>query len=63
MPCRAADNGPELRGRALDAWADDNGVQLYFIDPGKLTQNAYIESFNGRFRPSRQIAPRSPAGS
>lgn len=44
------DNGPELRGRALDGWADDHGVQLYFIDPGKPTQNAYIESFNGRFR-------------
>ena len=28
------DNGPELRGRALDGWADDHGVQLYFIDPG-----------------------------
>ena len=44
------DNGPELRGRALDQWAHDKGVQLYFIDPGKPTQNAYIESFNGRFR-------------
>ena len=44
------DNGPELRGRALDGWAYDHGVQLYFIDPGKPTQNAYIESFNGRFR-------------
>ena len=44
------DSGPELRGRALDGWADDHGVQLYFIDPGKPTQNAYIESFNGRFR-------------
>lgn len=44
------DNGPELRGRAMDGWADDHGVQLYFIDPGKPTQNAYIESFNGRFR-------------
>ncbi len=44
------DNGPEFRGRALDGWADDHGVQLYFIDPGKPTQNPYIESFNGRFR-------------
>ena len=44
------DNGPELRGRALDAWASANDVELYFIDPGKPTQNAYIESFNGRFR-------------
>lgn len=44
------DNGPELCGRALDAWADDNGVQLCFIDPGKPAQNACIESFNGRFR-------------
>lgn len=44
------DNGPELRGRALDGWAHDHGVELYFIDPGKPTQNAYIESFNGRLR-------------
>ena len=44
------DNGPDLRGRALDAWAGENGVQLYFIDPGKPTQNAYLESFNGQFR-------------
>ena len=55
------DNGPELRGRALDGWADDNGVQLYFIDPGKPTQNAYIESFNGRFSPSQGCFA-SPAG-
>lgn len=44
------DNGPELRGRVLEAWAWRRGVQLYFIDPGKPVQNAYIESFNGRFR-------------
>lgn len=44
------DNGPELRGRALEAWAWDRGVKLFFIDPGKPVQNAYIESFNGRFR-------------
>lgn len=44
------DNGPELRGRELDRWAHDHGVKLFFMDPGKPTQNASIESFNGRFR-------------
>jgi len=44
------DNGPELRGHELGRWAHDHGVELYFIDPGKPVQNAYIESFNGRFR-------------
>ena len=44
------DNGPEFIGKALDAWAWARGVRLHFIDPGKPIQNAYIESFNGRFR-------------
>jgi putative transposase len=44
------DNGPEFIGKALDAWAWARGVRLHFIDPGKPVQNAYIESFNGRFR-------------
>src|SRR4051794_41908595 len=44
------DNGPELRGRDLDRWAHENGVRLFFIDPGKPMQNGSIESFNGRFR-------------
>src|SRR5918999_787733 len=44
------DNGPELRGRELDRWACENGVRLFFIDPGKPMQNGSIESFNGRFR-------------
>jgi putative transposase len=44
------DNGPELTSRALDAWAYRNGVELRFIQPGKPMQNAYVESFNGRFR-------------
>jgi putative transposase len=30
----------------VDGWADDQGVQLYFIDSGQPIQNAYIESFN-----------------
>jgi putative transposase len=44
------DNGPELTSRALDQWAYERGVELRFIDPGKPVQNAFIESFNGRFR-------------
>lgn len=45
-----SDNGPEFAGNALDAWAYRTGVKLDFIQPGKPTQNAYCESFNGRFR-------------
>ncbi len=44
------DNGPEFAGKALDEWAYSRGLQLRFIQPGKPQQNAYIESFNGKFR-------------
>jgi putative transposase len=44
------DNGPEFIGRALDAWTYAQGVTLRFIRPGKPIENAYIESFNGKFR-------------
>jgi putative transposase len=44
------DNGPEFISKALDAWAYQNGVQLEFSRPGKPTDNAFAESFNGRFR-------------
>ncbi|GAB3756102.1 hypothetical protein GCM10028795_28990 [Lysobacter olei] len=44
------DQGPEFTGRALDQWAAANDVRLMLIQPGKPTQNAYIESFNGKFR-------------
>ena len=44
------DHGPEFEGQVLDAWAYQNGVVLNFIRPGKPVENAYIESFNGRFR-------------
>jgi putative transposase len=46
----AIDNGPEFISKALDAWAYHNGVQLEFSRPGKPTDNAFVESFNGRFR-------------
>jgi len=44
------DNGPEFTSRRLDQWAYLNGVKLDFSRPGKPTDNAFIESFNGRFR-------------
>jgi putative transposase len=44
------DNGPEFAGRTLDRWAYQRGVRLHFIDPGKPVQNAFVESFNGKFR-------------
>ncbi|MNK99004.1 IS2 transposase TnpB [compost metagenome] len=44
------DNGPEFAGKALDTWSYERGVALLFIRPGKPIENAFIESFNGRFR-------------
>ena len=44
------DNGPEFASKAVDQWAAKRGVSLRFIDPGKPMQNAFIESFNGKFR-------------
>jgi putative transposase len=44
------DNGPEFTSRALDQWAYLNKVELDFSRPGKPTDNAFIESFNGKLR-------------
>ena len=44
------DNGKEFCSRAMLTWAYARSVQLFLIEPGKPNQNAYIESFNGRFR-------------
>jgi putative transposase len=44
------DNGPEFDGQVLDKWSYRTGVCLSFIRPGKPNENAYIESFNGKFR-------------
>ncbi len=44
------DQGTEFVSRDLDLWAYQRGVTLDFSRPGKPTDNAFIEAFNGRFR-------------
>ena len=48
--CLRVDNGPEHIATVLERWADEHDVELLFIEPGKPTQNAFIESFNARVR-------------
>ena len=44
------DHGPEFTSALFGAWCESNGVHLEFIQPGKPSQNAYIERFNGSYR-------------
>jgi len=44
------DNGPEGTSKAMFEWSERTGVGLRFIEPGKPVQNAFVESFNGKFR-------------
>ena len=44
------DNGPELISSKLVAWCETHGIRLHHIQPGKPTQNSYVERFNRSFR-------------
>jgi putative transposase len=45
-----SDNGTELTSTAILSWCQETGINWHYIAPGKPTQNAFIESFNGKLR-------------
>ena len=45
-----SDNGTELTSMAILRWSQETNVDWHYITPGKPTQNAFVESFNGRLR-------------
>ena len=49
-PVIQSDHGPEFTSRVMDHWAYEPGVRLPFLEPGKPSQNAFMESFNRRLR-------------
>ena len=44
------DNGPEFTSKAMFFWSQKTRVKSHFIQPGRPTQNAFVESLNGKFR-------------
>jgi putative transposase len=50
-------NGSEFKSKAMYFWSKHFGIKLHFIQTGKPTRNAFVESFNGRMREYRLDLP------
>lgn len=50
-----SDNGTEFTSMAILKWVQDTGIDWHYIAPGKPQQNGFIESFNGKLRPSHGL--------
>lgn len=48
--CIRCDTGPEYISYKLEKWATDNQITMLYIQPGKPTQNAFVERFNRKVR-------------
>jgi transposase InsO family protein len=57
-----SNNGPEFVAQAVRDWIGAVGAKMAYIEPGSPWEHGYCESFNARFRPSRQHALHAPAG-
>ncbi len=44
------DNGPEMTSAKFVSWAEQHGIELRYIQPGKPNQNAFVEQFNRSVR-------------
>lgn len=44
------DNGTEFTSKAMFFWSQESHIKLNFTQPEKPTQNAFVESLNGKFR-------------
>ena len=49
-PPALSDNGTELTSNAVLQWCSEAGIEWHYTTPGKPTENAFVESFNGRMR-------------
>ena len=49
-PMVVCDNGPQFTSKAMCCWAKERNATLGFIQPDNLTQNAFVESLDGKFR-------------